>query len=197
MTIRTSLFAATALALTSTLHAGSFLRPYAAYVNPSAEGYSDAAAVGFAAGIQSGAQDQHEIGFDWSYTEYDSEVRIGAFVATGTEKYMPCLASYRFLFGTKENKARVYVGPSLGFTNIRASASVVGPGIAVSGSDSAWAATAAGSAGALVALTDKIALDVGYRFTRVGAAEVKVAGLRAEVGDVNVHSMYAGVSFRF
>jgi opacity protein-like surface antigen len=181
----------------ATLNASPFVRPYAAYVHPSADGYSDAGALGVAIGTQTGTRNQHEFSFDWAYTKYNAEVRVGAYSATGTEKYMPYLASYRYLFGAKDAKARFYAGPSLGYTNLLVTASIAGPGVALSGASSSWAFTAAGSTGVLVALTDRIALDVGYRFTRIGSADVKVARATFELGDVNVHAAYAGVSFRF
>jgi opacity protein-like surface antigen len=195
--IRTIVSTAALLALATTLNAASFLRPYAAYVNPSQEGYSDAGAVGFALGIQTGTQEEHEFSFDWSYTRYDSEGWIGGYSFNGTEKYMPYLASYRFVFGKKESRARLYVGPSLGYTNIRADASVSGYGVRATASCSAWAPTGAGSAGVLLKLTDMLGLDVGYRYIHIGSTDVKVAGVNVELGDVDVHSLYAGLSFRF
>ncbi|MFA5262272.1 MAG: outer membrane beta-barrel protein [Opitutaceae bacterium] len=186
-----------------------FFRPEVAYVLPATKiGYSEAklkgaAGYGVAGGAVFGAQDEHEIGlslsmFNTNASESTAEPVnfAGTQYSSGSDsikvKAMPVLLNYRYYFGAKTDTTRFYVGPSIGFTHMKGTETLVGnrPGgiidILESG-DTSNGFSGALSLGVAVKLADKTDLDIGYRYFYSKAFD----------GNFKANNLYTGITFKF
>jgi len=196
-----------ALGLSAYAQSG-FIRPELSLVIPTTKaGQFDAklkstAGYGFAMGAVLGAQDEQEIGVSLSFADVKGSTStstpfnfLGTNYTTGSDsvkvKAMPVLLNYRYYFGAKADSTRFYVGPSVGYANVKYTEVLVGtrPGYVdtLTITDSQNGFTWALSFGCAVKLADKTDLDIGYRFTSAKAWD----------GHFNASTLYTGITFKF
>jgi len=197
--MKSKLLALLGLGILSVLsvRAETFVRPVAYYVHPTAEGYDDNGAAGLAVGRSFGAQSEHELSFEIAYTRWTDEFSGYGAKVSGNENYLPLLANYRFYAGSKQDKVRAYVGPSLGFTRAWVDIHGVASGQSFSISSGDWAFTYSGVVGAVVRLTDKLNLDFGYRYLAAEKTTYSAFGYSIEAEGAKAHMGYAALSCRF
>ncbi len=197
--MKSKLFTLLGLCILSVLsaRAETFVRSVAYYVHPTAEGYDDNGAAGLAVGRSFGAQAEHELSFELAYTRWTESFSGYGAAVSGSEHYLPLLANYRFYTGSKQDKARFFAGPSIGFT--RAWVDIHG----VSGSQSFsinsvdWAFTWSGVAGVSIRLTEKLNLDFGYRYLAAEKTTYSAFGYSIETEGAKAHMGYAALSCKF
>lgn len=187
------------LTVLSSQAAETFIKPLVSYVAPSTEGYSDAGAVGFAAGTRIGGNNEHEFSFETHYAQWDAKFRSPGLNADGTQRFVPNLVGYKIRgngINTLEN-VTFYIGPNVGATYIQTEGKASG---VISGRDShsAWVLTYGGSAGFIINLSKRLELDIGYRFLRMEAQDDFNLGpflVRSEAANVSVVSAGLGIKF--
>ena len=178
--------------------AESYLRPIISNVSPSTEGYSNAVAGGLSAGFYWGPRGQHEINYEWGYTYWDSKGVLSNMGYAIRETFMPHLINYRFNLRLSEsNNYSWYLGPSLGFTNNKVTIEATSGSQRVSFSQADWSFTFGGTTGINLRLTDRIDLDLGYRYLSVKGAKYTVSGVTFESQNAHANIVYAGIGFRF
>lgn len=177
--------------------ADTFIRPAAYYVSPTTDGYSSAGAGAVSIGFSRGENLQHEFSMEVAYVRWNSSTNVSGIAVSGSEHYMPYLANYRFLFGQKGDTLRAYIGPAIGVMNSRIDVSARSRFGSFSDSSSAWAFAAAGSAGVVLKLSDKVNLDIGYKYLHAEAASYTIAGVNLEAGAARAHMLGAGIGIRF
>ena len=185
-----------------------FIRPELSLVMPTTKAgqfeakLKSAVGYGIAAGAVFGAQDEQEIGVSLSLADVKGSISsstpfnfLGTNYTTGSDsvklKTMPVLLNYRYYFGAKADGTRFYVGPSIGYTNVKYTEVLVGtrPGfidmVTITNSQNGF--TWAMFLGLAIKLADKTDLDVGYRF----------ASAKVENGHYNASALYTGITFKF
>ena len=183
----------------STVHAAeSYLRAIISNVSPSTEGYSSAVAGGVSVGFYWGSKGQHEINYEWGYTHWDSEGMFSNMRYAMRETFMPHLINYRFNLRLSEsNNYSWYFGPSLGFTNSKVELEGASGSQRVSFSQTDWSFTFGGTTGINLRLTDRIDLDLGYRYLSLKGAKYTASGVTLETKNAHASIVYAGIGFRF
>jgi opacity protein-like surface antigen len=196
-TITKTAACAAMLLLNLPVFAEGFVRPLVEFISPETDGYSTRAGVGAVVGSQFGKQEEHELSFEAAGTQWNT-ARVSSVGAVALqERFVTCLLNYRYHFGPATAPVRFYAGPSLGYTNNDVSGAVTGAHGVTAGRESIWNLTWSGSAGLTFKLSEKIELDVGYRFLHVQPRDTTLAGYAFKGEAVKAHVVYAGVGFRF
>jgi len=185
------------ITLGASAKAEGFLRPSILFVSPGMAGASDATGESLAFGTRFGAQAEHELSIEGNWVQWDEKTSYAGFAVSGSLKYAPYLANYRYYFGQKDSPVRLYFGPSVGIAITKVSVTATGPGVNVAAGGSTTSAAYGGTAGLVIRLAEKVDLDVGYRYLYVKGSNVSVAGVTAQLDDAKANVLYAGVSFRF
>ena len=175
-----------------------FIRPELSYNFASLSGSDavgfktkDAAGYGVTGGAYIGAQNEHEIGLAIGKVDFSLSANAAGVTVSGKAKTVPVLASYRYYFGAKADVARLYVGPYVGYTSIKYNVrATFGTPAVFTDSSSGNSFTWGGGLGGMTKVTDKIDIDIGYRF--IGGLKISDTNIKARVG-----SLYAGANFRF
>jgi outer membrane protein W len=196
--VLTGLVAMTLASITTTQAAGrAFIRPTLAYVMPEADGYDDAAYIGVAGGVVSGAAQEHEFSAEIGATGWDFEERAGSARAKGTETYVPILASYRYYAQPADAKVRFYIGPSIGFTQSQYEIEVSGPGVFVKDDSTEVHFTWAASLGFDIKVNEKFSINVGYRYLYIDGGETELLGTNLDLDESKASAITAGLNIRF
>jgi opacity protein-like surface antigen len=196
--VLTSLVASALAAVATTQAAGpAFIRPTVAYVMPDADGYDDAAYLGVAAGATVGQTSQHEFSGEIGATGWEFEERFGSTWIEGTETYVPFLANYRYYAQPADAKVRLYFGPSIGFTQARYEIEVRSPGFFGKDDSTEILFTFAANIGVDIQLTEKLSLNVGYRYLYIDGGETELFGADIDLDESNAHAITAGLNIRF
>jgi len=177
--------------------ADSFLRPIVSFDSPTTDGFKDTVGYGFVAGTYLGENRTHELSFEFHYNDWDYSSSYAGYSVKGSERNMPYLLNYRYHFGAGTDKARFYVGPSLGFTKTRLNVDATLSDAILRVESSDWAFSWGGSAGVLINLTDQTDLDLGYRYLNTDGRNVTVTGTTVHIDDRKTHMLYAGLNIRF
>jgi len=192
-------FVALALVAVSSLTAGNgFIRPTVGFVSPDAEGYDDSIYLGADIGSFLGKNQNHEVSGEIGFVAWEFDQREGAFRAEGEETYVPLLVNYRYYVGTPDvNKVRFFFGPSLGFTEATYEVKVTGPGMNLKGDASELLFTYAVNLGVEIKFTEKLSLNLGYRYLHIKGTDTELFGSRIDLDDSKAHVGFAGLTCRF
>lgn len=179
-----------------------FVRPSALYVSYQNSGYGNANKTGLsiAAGAAFGACDQHELSIEvasmnWALRKYGYATTPDFFLTTGSGQYDAYLVHYRFRFGSKDARWRAYLGPSLGWANVRGGLTQFRSGVIAHDDLGRWPAAYGGAAGVTLKLTNFTEIDLGYRFLRIAAPNSSRTHIRTVA--VRANLFQAGLGFRF
>jgi opacity protein-like surface antigen len=188
-----------ALAVPTIQAAGpAFIRPTVAYVTPDdVDGYDDAAYIGFAAGAAVGAGRQHEISGEIGAMGWEFDERVGPVRVEATETYVPFLASYRYYTHPVESKVRFYFGPSIGFTVARYDIESRSSFYSVDDEAVEYLFSFAANLGFDINLTEKLSLNVGYRYLYISSGETELFDAQIDFDELKSHMVVAGLNIRF
>ncbi len=195
-TTYTGLVACALLAVSST-QASGFIRPLVSFVAPTSEGYSNAAGYGVAVGLTPDQGKHHELSLEVNYSAWKEDDSFAPYRVTAEEKYMPILLNYRYYFGSATRTTRFFIGPSIGVTQARYSASFSGPYFNESDSATDWVPTISAAAGLEFSIGDKISLQLGYRFLAVDEAEIEMFGRTSKLDSFTANIAFLGLGSRF
>ena len=203
MNMKLRILAATALLATlgGTARAESFVRPILSYDSPTNAGFGSAMGYGVAFGTWFGAGKDHEVSFEWHYTDWNYSQPYSGYSVAGGEKNMPLLVNYRYQSGNAQSPVRFYIGPSLGFTRthlqVTANFPTFAPGPAIVVDETDWSFTWSGATGIIVKISDRADLDIGYRYLHFQGRNFGVGSSNVVVDDHKANIAYLGVNFRF
>lgn len=167
---------------------------------------------GVAVGTTMGAQNEQEFGVSISQTNftdtYNYQVVVNPAKTTGSTtrkmKALPVMFNYRYIFLSKTSKVRPYVGASIGLMstktdmNVTAVATNVNTGALLSSlsqseSKSTSSMNLGATAGLAFNITDRFALDLGYRYSQ---AKIKISEWALD-GNLKINTVALGAHFRF
>jgi hypothetical protein len=198
-TIVLASFAALAVAGFSCAHGATtaFIRPTLAYVAPEADGYDDAAYVGFSAGVFTGPGKQHEFSAEIGATGWEFDEREFGLRVQGEESYASLLVSYRYYTQPIDSHVRFFFGPSLGFTTAQYEIEVSGPGIFRKDDSSEVLFTASANVGINFRFDEKLSLNVAYRYLYIASGETELLGVDVDLEASKAHVVFAALNIRF
>jgi len=107
---------------------------------------------------------------DWALSRYGYAGTPDFWQTIGDGHYAFYLAHYRFRFGAKGARVRVYLGPSLGRANFRGHLKQYRSGVLARDNLGQWLAASGGTCGLTVRLAGNAELDVGYRYLRIAGS---------------------------
>lgn len=178
----------------------NYARVSVAHFEPKASGADGATGALLALGVELEGQygdtaSQFELELGYAKWDYSDSAVVGGVLYTGSAdlKALPVLLTYRYQWSFGD-RLTLGVGPSVGFTHLRASGSISDGVTTASLSDTDWVFTYGGGALLSYQATDTIALTAGYRYLFTQDAEFSAAGGSVEVKDLDTHLFEIGVS---
>jgi opacity protein-like surface antigen len=175
-----------------------FLRPTLGYAIPDADDYDNELTYSLAGGVTMG---ENEWSAEIGRASWDSGENMGNISIAAKEAYVPFLANYRRYFTLKDNKVRIYAGPSLGFTYAKYEIEFRGRtgNTVIYGKDDArdTLLTLAANVGADINLNEKMSINLGYRYLYLDEASITILGAKTEIDEFKAHVISAALNVRF
>ena len=190
------------LGIATQSHSEMFIRPIVSSVNPSTSGISNATGVGFCTGVywREKTEDvEKEISFEFLRANWSADASDAGYNGHASATFMPLLLNLRVNVCPDNDLKllRLYIGPSFGETRATAKLHITGNGADFYASDSDWSFSWGGSAGFLIRVSERVDIDVGYRYLSASESKFSYQGSTFSTGTNKANIYYCGVGVRF